>query len=313
MVKQLKREPQALRADFGNRLSFVVSIVVISLASAGCTTNVNVKSGSQTGDGDRQGTSPAITESSTEFSSGSFAFPLHPTTAAESIQIQGGNSIVNGRYTGTDGKEVRYSTRSVNGVEAKLEAPGGVIFLKGKLAKCPADAVISLCEKRNGTMQVGELRPDGAHVRIWMKRGDSFQLGTAEEQAWADNLLSTFKLDDTPEPEKVRQADKYKLGDPQLAKQLATLRYSKDVTELVCKKASVASLSATEQVALIDLVFDKIHYQKDRKAILLDLIHRKDLTKKACTHLLDNLEKVHYESDRKLIQRELFKRSSSAM
>lgn len=288
-----------------NRLFLIVSIAVFSLVSAGCTINVNVKPGAPTGEDEERGASSAVSESSTGSAVQIYSTGLNETPAV--------NSTVNGSLTGPDGKEVRYSSRSVNGVEAKLEAPKSVIFVKGKLAKCPADAVISLSEKRNDAFRVGQLRPDGEQVRIWMKHGDSFQLGSAEDQAWADKLLSTFNLDDTPEPEKIQQADKYRLGDPQFAKQLSALHYSKDVTDLVSKKATASSLTATEQVALIDLVFDKIHYEKDRKAILLQLIHRKDLTKQASTHLLDNLERVHYENDRKLIQRELFNRSSSAL
>jgi hypothetical protein len=277
------------KGDFVKRFQ-LGSIALISLTVVGCSFSADVKTGSNE---DAQ-----TTETSPNASSTTNRSVWTDSTGAV-------NSIVNERKT-VAGKGVRYSSRSINGVETKLEAPVDVIFLKGKPVKWPANAVVSLSEKRIGVTQSGELRPDGAQMKIWMKRGNSFEPGTAEDQKWADRLLAVSNLDDTPEAEKKKEAAKYNLTDPQFAKNLAALQYTKDVTEVVSEKAKARALTAKEQIALIDLVFDKVHYDKDQKAILLQLIHRKDLSKEASKHLLDNLERIHYAADRKLIQRELF-------
>ncbi len=270
------------------------SILLASLVLAGCNVSYDVHTDSDSG---------LSINSSTK--NGSKAVD-------KSTWSVGGvtNSIVNETRT-TNGKTVRFSSRSINGVESKLEAPGEVVFLKGKPAKWTPDAKVVFSEKRNGVLKEAELRPDGAQMKVWIKRGKAFEPGNTEEQAWADKVVSEFNLDDTPEPVKKKEVAKYKLDDPQFAQKLANLHYAKDIAELLNEKAKAPSLSAQEQAALIDLVFDKVHYEKDQKAILETLIARKDLAKEASLHLLDSLDKIHDQEVRKLIQRELFERASA--
>ncbi len=290
------------------RLRLAITICLSSLALVGCNHSftVDVKSDPRTGTTVVQSTET----SSNSSSQSSFSFPSNSSSTSSSSvwkDTAGGlvNSIVNGRTT-VNGKGVRYSSRSGNGVEIKLEAPADITFLKGKPTKWSTNEVVTLSEERNGTTKFGELRPDGTQMVVWIKHGNSFKPGTAEEQKWSDQLLAAFKLDDTPEPDKKKDAANYKLDDPKFAQKLAALHYAKDITELINAKANAPSLTAEEQTALIDLVFGKVHYAKDQKAILLQLIHRKDLSKEASRHLLDNLDHIHCKADQKLIQRELF-------
>lgn len=270
------------------------SIFVVSLAVAGCNSSFEMHSDSDSG---------VSINSSTKNGSGSV------DKSSWSGPNGTMNSIIKETRT-TNGKTTRSSTRNINGVESKLEAPGEVVFLKGKPSKWTADAKVIFSEKRNGILKEGELRPDGTQMKVWIKRGNKFEAGSAEDQAWADKVVSEFNLDDTPEPEKKKEATRYRLDDPQFVQKLASLHYAKDKAALLTEKAQAPSLSAKEQVALIDIVLEKVHYEKDQKAILLALIHRKDLTKEACTHLLDGLDKIHDQEDRKVIQRELFERAS---
>lgn len=273
----------------------IVSILLVSLACGGCNNSFEVKSDSKSG----------LTYNSTT-KNGSDSVDKSAWTGADGKM----NSITNERKV-TDGKSMRFSSRTINGVETKIEAPGDVVFLKGKPSKWTANAKVTLYENRDGVKKEGELRPDGEQMKVWMKQGNSFKPGTPEDQAWADKLVATFNFDDTPEPEKKKEVVKLKLGDPQFSQKLSTLHYAKDVAEVITEKAKAPTLSAKEQVALIDVVFEKVHYDKDQKAILLALIHRKDLAKDASAHLLDKLDKIHYKEDQKLIQRELFDRASA--
>jgi hypothetical protein len=105
----------------------------------------------------------------------------------------------------------------------RLNQDRGRLEMKDVLTKWPANAVVSLSEKRNGATKFGELRSDGTQMKIWSKQGNTFAPGNAEDQKWADGLLSAFNLDDTPEPEKKKEAAQYGLDDPQFAQKLATL------------------------------------------------------------------------------------------
>ncbi|HIA55795.1 MAG TPA: hypothetical protein EYN91_27540 [Candidatus Melainabacteria bacterium] len=277
------------------RFQFISSTVLVALAVSGCNTSFDVKTDSESG---------LSYNSSTK--NGTDAVDKSIWTGKDGKQ----KSISNEKKI-SNGKSMRISARNIDGVESKLEAHGDVVFLKGKASKLPADAKVTLFEKREGVSKEGELRAEGSQIKVWMKKGNSYVEGNADDQAWADKLLASFNWDDTPDPEKKKDLAKQKLDDPEFAKKLATLHYSKDVTEVLTEKAKSPTLSAKEQVALIDVVFEKVHYDKDQKAILLALIHRKDLAKDASAHLLDKLDKIHYKEDQKLIQRELFDRASA--
>jgi hypothetical protein len=277
------------------RISYVSSLALVAVAVAGCNSSFDVKTESNSG----------LTINSTT-SNGSDSVNKSSWTSADGKM----NSISNETKV-SDGKTMRVSARNINGLETKLEAKGDVVFLKGKASKVPADAKVTLFEKRDGIKKEGELRSDGTQIKVWIKKGGKLEPGTAEDQAWADNLVASFNWDDTPDPEKKKELAAIKVDDPQFSKKLATLHYAKDITEVLMEKVSLPSLSTSEQTALIDATLEKAHYDKDQKAILLKLIERKDLAKAASTHLLDNLEKIHYEADRKLIQRKLFDRASA--
>lgn len=277
------------------RISYVSSLALIAVAVAGCNSSFDVKTDSNSG----------LTINSTT-SNGSDSVNKSSWTGADGKL----NSISN-EIKVSNGKSMRVSTRNINGLETKLEAKGDVVFLKGKATKLPADAKVTLFEKRDGIKKEGELRSDGTQIKVWIKKSGKFEPGSAEDQAWADNLVASFNWDDTPDPEKKKELATIKLDDQRFAKKLATLHYAKDITEVLMDKVNSPSLSAAEQAALIDVTLDKVQYDKDQKAILLKLIERKDLSKSASTHLLDNLEKIHYEADRKLIQRKLFDRASA--
>lgn len=277
------------------RISCVSSIVLIAVAVAGCNSSFDVKTDSNSG----------LTINSTT-SNGSDSVNKSSWTGADGKM----NSISNETKV-SNGKIMRVSARNIDGLETKLEAKGDAVFLKGKASKVPADAKVTLFEKRDGVKKEAELRSDGTQIKVWIKKGGKFEPGSEEDQAWADNLVASFNWDDTPDPEKKKELAAIKLDDPRFAKKLANLHYAKDVTEVLMEKVNAPSLSAAEQTALIDVTLEKAQYDKDQKAILLKLIERKDLAKAASTHLLDNLEKIHYEADRKLIQRKLFERVSS--
>jgi hypothetical protein len=281
-----------------NRIQSVSSIVLVSLAVCGCSMKWNVKTESSPGSADIQITTSGKSSVTSTSGSGSITGP------------GGLNSILN-RTKSDHGNGLRYSSRSIDGVESKLETLPDVVFSKGKLAKWPANAVVRIGEKRNGVFKDAELRPQGSQMKVWMKRGSAFEPGSAEDQKWADDLLASFNLDDTPDSETKKEAAKFKVDDPRFAEKLAALHYTKAVTELVTEKAKAPSLNTREQIALIDLVFKKVSYDKNQKAILLELIHRKDLSKEATTHILDNLDKVHYKADQKLLQRALFDKASA--
>lgn len=277
------------------RIYYVSSIALIAAAVAGCNSSFDVKTDSNSG----------LTINSTT-NNGSDSVNKSSWTGSDGKM----NSISN-EIKVSNGKSMRVSARNINGLETKLEAKGDVVFLKGKATKLPADAKVTLFEKRDGIKKEGELRSDGTQIKVWINKGGKFEPGSAEDQAWADNLVASFNWDDTPDPEKKKELATIKLDDQRFAKKLATLHYAKDITEVLMDKVNSPSLSAAEQAALIDVTLDKVQYDKDQKAILLKLIERKDLSKSASTHLLDNLEKIHYEADRKLIQRKLFDRASA--
>lgn len=214
------------------------------------------------------------------------------------------NSIVNGRLT-LDGIDIRYSARSINGVEARLETTTDVIFKNGLPIKWPDHAVVKLRERKENVLRVGEMRANGSKLELWMKNADKFERGSKEDESWASRLLLQFKLDDTPEPEKKKDAAKFSVADPNFAKKLETLHYQKDVLELVRQKSQAGSLSAKEQISLIDIALNKLHYEKDKMEILLLLIHRPDFSKVAKVHLIDHLDEIHYAADQKKIQKAL--------
>ncbi len=294
-----------------NRLRLVSAVTLVSVALGGCTTHTDLKTNYQTGstaaEAEQTSSSDSSPASSSSDYSSSSSFSSSLSTGSSSSIETGASSVTNGRSI-VNGKGVRFAARSINGVETKLEAPGDVIFLKGNPTKWPADALVSLSETRDGATKRGELRPAGTQMKVWMRHGNSFEPGTAEDQEWADRLLQGFKLDDTPESEKKKAVAECDVTDPQFAQKLATLHSSKDVTDVMTEKVKAPSLTTKEQIALIDLVFDKIHYQKDKTAILLQLIQRKDLSKEASAHLLDNLDRIYDKADYKLLQRELFNR-----
>lgn len=270
-------------------------MILAAMAVAGCNSSIDLKTDSKSG---------LSFNSSTN--NGSDSVDKSSWTGPDGKM----NSISNEKKV-SNGQSTRISVRNINGVEAKLEAHGDVVFLKGRASKLPSGAKVTLLEKSNGVAREGELRTEGSQIRVWMKRGRSFELGTAADQAWADKLLDSFGWDDTPDPEKKKELATLRLDDSQFAKKLATLHFSKDIAEVLTQRAKSPDLSTKEQIALIDLVLEKVHYDKEKKAILLELIHRKDLAKETSMHLLDNLEKIAYEADRKQIQRELFERVSA--
>jgi len=277
------------------RFHSVGSIILLAVAVAGCNSSIDVKTDSKSG-----------LSFSSSTNNGSDSVDKSTWTGPDGKM----NSISNERKV-SNGESTRLSVRNINGVEAKLEAHGDVVFLKGRASKLPPGAKVTLFEKSSGVAREGELRSEGSQIQVWMKKGKSFELGTADDQAWADRFLASFGWDDTPDPQKKKELATIRLDDTRFAKKLATLHYSKDIAEVLTQKAKSPDLSAKEQVSLIDLVLEKAHYDDDKKAILLELIRRKDLAKEASMHLLDNLEKIGYEADRKRIQRELFERVST--
>lgn len=277
------------------RFHSVSSMILLAAAVTGCNSSIDVKTDSESG---------LTYNSSTR--NGTDSVDKSSWTGPDGKM----NSITNEKKV-SNGESTRISVRNINGVESRLEAHGDVVFLKGLVSKLPSGAKVTIFEKSNGVAREGELRVEGTQIRVWMKTGKSFEPGTANDQAWADKLLASFGWDDTPDPQKKKELATLRLDDPQFAKKLVTLHYSKDIAEVLTEKAKSPALSAKEQVSLIDLVLEKVHYDKDKKAVLLELIHRKDLAKEASMHLLDNLEKINYEADRKQIQRELFERASA--
>lgn len=169
------------------------SSFLVALAVAGCNVSYDVKtsppsisynSSSKSGSGSTQ-ISSVVTSKSTE-----------TTQKSEWSGADGKmNSIVTSKST-KNGIAVRYSERNVDGVQSKIEAKGDITFSKGKPAKWAADAVVKLFEKRKGLMKEGELRPDAKQMKLWMRKGDSFQPGSDEDRAWADELLTKFNLAD---------------------------------------------------------------------------------------------------------------------
>lgn len=277
------------------RFQYVSTMILVAAAVAGCNSSIDVKTDSNSG---------------LSFNSSSH----NGTDSVDKSSWTGPNGKMNSISNETKvskGVSTRISVRNIDGVETKLEAHGDVVFLKGKASQVPDGAKVTLFEKKNGVVKEGELRQEGSQIKVWMKKGKSFEPASAEDQAWADALLASFAWDDTPDPEKKKELSRLKVDDVQFGKKLATLHYANDIAEVLTEKAKAPKLSAKEQIALIDVVLEKARYDKDKKAILLELIHRKDLTKEASTHLLDNLEKINYEEDRKQVQRELFERVSA--
>lgn len=172
----------------------------------------------------------------------------------------------------------RTSIRKTHDAERILEATGNVKFLKGRPVKWSPESLITLSES-GFTQRVGELRPNGKRLQLFVKRHGKYEPANANDEQWAAQMLSLFNLDDTPESETRRELQ-HKCNEPK-------------------------TLSSAQQKALIDDVFSKTNYASDQRNLLLSLIRRKDFTQDAKAYLINRLDKVNYQSDRKRIEHEL--------